>query len=378
MKQVFLTGASGAIGSALVPALLEEPDTQLWLLLRAPDDAALAERLRRLHRYWGTTDSPAVQRVHGIRGDIVQPDLGLTARDLGLVTREATHMVHCAASVKLTMPLAEARASAVTPTQTILKLARQACSSGRLVKLDLVSTVGVWGRQPGTMPETPLPQVTQFHNTYEAAKSEAEQVVWQAGEGLPCTVHRPSMVVGDSRNGKIIHFQVFYHLCEFLSGVRTGGVMPNLGSTRLDTVPADWVAQVLRWSGNQTHLNGRILHLCAGPDAAIPLLQLQARVRQLWAGSGRRLPALKTVNRRVLAAAVPLLGLLLGARSRRALRGLKPVLAYLDEDQSFGNDHTRTLLEPAGLRLPAIDDYLGPVLRHYLQRRTLPAGDVQP
>ena len=72
-----------------------------------------------------------------------------------------------------------------------------------------------------------------------------------------------------------MHFQVFYHLCEFLSGVRTFGIMPTLGQTRLDTVPVDWVADVIAWSSSQAGTAGEILHLCSGPARAIGLVDLQ-------------------------------------------------------------------------------------------------------
>ena len=39
MSHVFLTGASGTIGSALVPRLLADPAQQVTLLLRAADSA---------------------------------------------------------------------------------------------------------------------------------------------------------------------------------------------------------------------------------------------------------------------------------------------------------------------------------------------------
>ena len=50
------------------------------------------------------------------------------------------------------------------------------------------------------------------------------------------TLHRPSMVVGHAETGKVIHFQVFYHLCEFLSGRHTRGLIPaDRKSTRLNS-----------------------------------------------------------------------------------------------------------------------------------------------
>ena len=48
MSIYFLTGGTGAVGSAIVPVLLAEPDTEVRLLLRADSDAALAQRLEDL------------------------------------------------------------------------------------------------------------------------------------------------------------------------------------------------------------------------------------------------------------------------------------------------------------------------------------------
>jgi len=369
LRRVLVTGATGTIGSAVVPRLLAEPGTQVTLLVRAADDAALCERVSQMTGWWGlSADDARLSRIEALRGDIELPRFGLDATRFDRLAAATTHVIHSAASVKLNMPMEQARATAVTPTRTLLELGRIAARAGTLRKIDLVSTVGVWGRTPGVMPERRLPEVGDFHNTYEAAKAEAERVVWDEGQGLPMTVHRPSMVVGERGSGRVIHFQVFYHLCEFLSGARTFGVMPRLGDTRLDTVPVDWVADVICWASGNQDTAGRILHLCSGPAGAIPLTDLQARVRERWAAAGRRLPRLRQVDRSLLERMVPLIGAVSGARARRALRGLPPVLAYLAEDQAFGNAESARTFAAAGLPLPSIGDYLDPVLDHYLRR----------
>ena len=73
-----------------------------------------------------------------------------------------------------------------------------------------------WGRAVPQTPENIAKLETDKLKIIEeeAAKAEAERAVWSEGAGLPITVHRPSMVVGEAQNGRVIHFQVFYHLCE--------------------------------------------------------------------------------------------------------------------------------------------------------------------
>lgn len=368
VKRIFLTGATGTIGSALVPRLLQDDDVSLTLLIRARDDSDLQARLASMQSHWQwAAGDPRHSRIKALRGDIALPQFGVGDPAYAQLAGETTHLIHCAASVKLNMSLEQARATAVTPTRTLLDLGRRCAQAGVLRKIDLVSTVGVWGRTPGHMPERRLPEVSDFHNTYEAAKAEAERVIWSEGEGLPITVHRPSMVVGETGSGRVLHFQVFYHLCEFLSGARTYGVMPSLGHTQLDTVPVDWVADVIRWSNGRDDTAGQIFHLCSGPQAAIALTQLQQRVRRLWQVHGRRLPGLRRIDRRVLERLVPLIGALAGEKARRALRGLPPILAYLAEEQGFANTHTAQVLAAAGLPVPAVDSYLDAVLTYYLQ-----------
>lgn len=57
----------------------------------------------------------------------------------------------------------------------------------QLEKIEFVSTVGVGGRTHGTVPEEWLHGRREFHNTYEQAKAEAEQVVFtpQLERGRP-------------------------------------------------------------------------------------------------------------------------------------------------------------------------------------------------
>ena len=292
MKNYFVTGATGAIGSALIPLLLADPETRVQLLLRAKSPQELAERREELCRFWGIAaeDAPARERIQAWRGDVTLPRFGLEDATYSALAAECTHIVHSAGNVRMNLPIEQARHSSVDSAVNILELAN-ACR--KLQKIEFVSTVGVGGRTRGAVPEEWLSGPREFHNTYEQAKAEAEERLRPAVEGgLPLTVHRPSMVVGNATDGRIIHFQIFYHLCEFLAGGRTFGLTPDFGRARLDIVPADYVAGVIAWSSQTNVSSGRILHSCSGPEFALLLAPLQEEVRRSFAAGGRRLPTL--------------------------------------------------------------------------------------
>jgi nucleoside-diphosphate-sugar epimerase len=236
------------------------------------------------------------------------------------------------------------------------------------------------------LPERWITEPRTFHNTYEQAKAEAELLVADhIHSGLPATVHRPSMVIGDARSGKVIHFQIFYHLAEFLSGRRTRGFFPALGATKLDVVPVDYVARSIVWSSMRPETVGRVFHLCAGPTAALPLGILRDRIRAWFENAGMRLPRVRTVPAGLFRAAVPLMNLAISERGRRALAALPIFLDYLAAEQVFENAQSTRMLATAGIAFPDIDAALSNVLSYYLAQRSISRemslsarGGVQP
>ena len=370
MTSVFLTGGTGVVGSAIARALLDVPSMRLQLLTRAHSDEEARERVRSLGGFWNLPDDHVSARVEAVRGDASLPRFGLEPDRFEQIAANTSRIVHCAALVRMNLPLAEARTSAVGAAENVLQLARASQRAGRLEKVEFLSTVGVSGTRPGVLPETWITEARGYHNTYEQAKAEAEALVARGvAEGLPISVHRPSMVVGDSKTGEVMRFQIFYHLVEFLSGRRTFGVSPAFGATRLDIVPVDYVANAVVWSSGRQDTAGRILHLCSGSDESLGLAELQARVRAAFVATGLRVPKRISIPRSMLRAALPVAQAFRRGPSRRALSTLPIFLAYLAGDQSFANIETRKLLAVAGIPLPPVDAYLGRVLDSYLRLR---------
>jgi thioester reductase-like protein len=363
-----VTGATGAIGSVLAKYLLEEPNTEVRLLLRARNAAHLEERLAELHRFW-RIGSGGAERLLAVAGDVTLPKLGMDESVYRRLSSEVTHTIHSAGDVRLSRPIDQARKSAVDSARHVVAFADACSDGGRFEKLEFISTVGVAGNVAGTVPEQAFNGARDFRNSYEAAKAEAETfLLKEMDRGLPATIHRPSMVVGDSRDGSIIQFQVFYYLCEFLSGRRTAGVVPDTRDIRLDIVPVDYVARAIQASSMRRDAVGRIFHLCAGPSDAPEIGRLSRKVREFFVAHGRHAPSPHPIPLSLIRKLLPIVRRLVTTRARRSLDTLPLFLAYLDTPQTFANVRTREFFTPVGIEVPPVDRYLDTVLAYYVSR----------
>lgn len=360
------------MGSAIVPQLLDLPDTEVRLLVRAESAAALADRARELVGFWNLGGNPEkTNRIRYMRGDATEDEFGLDQAEFADLAASCTHIIHCAGAVRMNLDLADARRSAVGSARQILGLARAAAQSGQLKKVDFVSTVGVAGKQSGILEEAWLKAMPEFHNTYEQAKAEAEELVREAVEDgkLPITVHRPSMVIGDSRDGRVIHFQIFYFLCEFLSGRRTLGLYPDFGETRLDIIPSDTVAAAIVAASRDPATTGRIFHLCSGPTLAPRLEEVKAVVRRSFSRHGLFVPPALTMPLAWYGRMAMFGASLAPARHRKALATLPIYLNYLADRQAFGNPRFSDWFSAQGHAVPRWQDYLERILNRYLTEK---------
>jgi thioester reductase-like protein len=369
MKTYFITGATGVVGSSLVPVLLRQADLRLKLLIRAGSATELTTRLEALYDFWNVRQDAGVRsRIEPLAGDTTLSQFGLDDGAYRSLCASCTHIIHAAGLVRMNLPLEEARRSAVGSARNIVAFAR-ACTA--LQKLDFISTVGVGGRLQQPIPERWLTEPRVFHNTYEQAKGEAEDFLREqmAQAPLPLTVHRPSMVVGDSRHGRIISFQVFYFLCEFLSGRRTFGFYPDFGDARIDIIGCDIVAEAIAAASSDPHTIGRILHLCSGPQDALRIEDLKHRVRQAFAQRGLVVPADRVISRRWYARLAAFVAVFAPRKTRKALSTLPIYLEYLAGSQAFDDSAYRRWLMQRGADRPAPAAYVSRILDFYFAER---------
>jgi thioester reductase-like protein len=370
MKSYFITGATGVVGSSVVPVLLNDPEARIKLLVRARTSAELAARLEKLYAFWKVPqdDAGIRSRVEALAGDTTIPHLGLDKVAYSTLSANCTHVIHAAGLVRMNLPLEEARRAAVGSVGNIVALAR---SCAMLQKVDVVSTVGVGGRQSQSIPERWLTEARAFHNTYEQAKAEAEEFLRSqlAQAPMPLTIHRPSMVIGDSRDGRIISFQVFYFLCEFLSGRKTFGWYPDLGEARLDIIGCDVVAETIAAASVDPNTIGRIFHLCSGPGDAPRIADLRLIVRQAFADRGLSIPVGRALPLHSYTRLAAFAARFAPPKVRKALATLPIYLDYLADSPSFDDAVFRGWLAKRGRKRPAPVVYVRGVLDFYLTQR---------
>lgn len=366
MNHVFLTGATGVIGSALLAELLTRQQTEITILIRAEDPKHLQRRGSNLLGKLGISSNEIDRRVHLIAGDITKHHLGIEGRQYETLQSKCTHIVHSAGKVKLNQSLEEARSNSLFTANQIIALAAGATN---LKKADILSTIGVAGCMEGRVPEERLTQQRQFHNTYEQSKAEAEELYWQAIEdGLPISIHRPSMVVGDSTTGEVIQHQVFYYLCDFLSGRKTLGILPDFGTQMLDIIPVDYVVQCIVASLFSEEAIGRVFHLCNGPSDDLQIVEIQSSIRLSYSDFGKTCPKTLSLPASVFSR-IAWIFAKIGPNSIRRAAGTVPFfLAYLGKRQIFEQRSTRQWFTPLGINLPKPHEYLVPVIEHYLRR----------
>lgn len=351
---MLITGATGALGSALIPALFNGGNFRVILIVRARNEDEMRFKRERLLNWWGWRPGGLEdERILFIKGDVSKEGLDLEDSSQNLIDRDVTEIVHCAASVKMNMSLDLARHSCVLPTNNIIKLARTLHLRGQLRKLVYISTVGVGGRFTNALPEKWVEYFSDesyYHNTYERAKAESEteiRIAWQQ-EGIPAIVLRPSMVIGSEGSGKILNYGLFYHICAFLVGFHTKGLMVPLENSALDVIPANRVAAAIRASLDDLASVSGVYNICSGRGREIPLVTLQSLARRILSNNCTSLPRFFTIPRGLFSMGMSILSNIPIENCRRLSFISRAYMDYLNVPQVFLNDRYHDLLRSMG------------------------------
>jgi thioester reductase-like protein len=276
-RDILVTGFPSFVARKLVETILnDEPEATLRLIVR-PDSIDEADRQLQKMKV-------SRERVHLLTGDVVALDLGLSGREYLEIVAHVTDIYHIASIWFLGVERSEAFEVNVLGARNIIDTAYE---MQKLVRLNHFSTAFVSGDRTGVIMEEELDEGQSFRNAYEESKFEAERAMREAMHHLPISIFRPSIIVGDSKNGEIDRMAGPYYLINAIVNMPSilPVPMPGRGDKPLNLVPIDFVCRAMHRISLRPDTAGSTFHLSdPNPLSARRVFELVAH------RAGRRAP----------------------------------------------------------------------------------------
>ena len=241
--ELFLTGATGFLGTFLLYELLRQTRSDVYCLVRATSleegRARIQSSLKR-YRLWEESLST---RIIPVLGDLSKPRLGMESEQFFRLAEKIDVIYHCGAWVNMVYPYSALEASNVVGTQEVLRLASQT----KIKPLHFISTVDVFSSANGSGIRTVGQQdaigpFQSLYSGYAQSKYIAEKLVMTAhSRGLPVSIYRPSNIMGHSKTGIC---QTSSFVTTIIKGCIQMGIAPDLEAV-LNLVPVDYVSRAI-------------------------------------------------------------------------------------------------------------------------------------
>ncbi|MFO0728439.1 MAG: SDR family oxidoreductase [Myxococcota bacterium] len=362
MTFYLVTGATGFLGRELLARMLKRGLPMAVTTRRKTDETPelAKERLRAIIQE--TDPSVSFAGAEVVFADVSEPNLGLDPALIARLERgeEQVQIVHGAAEVRFDLPRDVMEKQNVIGTENILGLAKRLAERGKLARLDYVSTTYIAGTRTDVAKEGEIDVGQGHRNEYERSKRLAELAIDRERKaGLPVAVHRPSIIVGDSRTGKASSFKVLYWPLKLYARGQWKLVFGSPSCT-MDVVPVDFVADAMMHLMFEPKALGRTFHLAAGPERQSTIGELVKLAERYFAQGKVRYVSPDLYMKYLRPFIKPLIQTV---RPGVAEKG-GVFLPYLKANPTFSVAETSPLLQSAGLAPPKVADYFGTIMRY--------------
>ena len=222
LARIVVSGATGIIGTELVTRLISETDVEIICLYRS--DQASARSLVRHGISQG-------RHIKAIRCDLTEESDVTEVIERLSVNRKTglTIGVHCAADVSWKKELDKILSVNLGGSTNFCRLIEQSSLQARLIYISTAYT---------------STEDWVYRNSYEESKAIAEKAIKKDFSKLQIKTFSTSIVVGNTKTGKISRFHGLYPLLKYLALFDVPFIVGREDSL-LDVVPVDWVADEL-------------------------------------------------------------------------------------------------------------------------------------
>jgi thioester reductase-like protein len=343
MATIFFTGFPGFLGVELLPRVLGRRRDDRAVCLVQPKFAALA---RAKADALVAGDATLGGRIALVEGDITRRGLGL--EDADALAADVVELWHLAAVYDLGVPREVGMKVNVEGTRNVLDFAER-CPN--LSRFQYVSTCYVSGRHAGIYTEDDLEKGQKFNNFYEETKYLAEvDVRARMSRGLPATIYRPAVVVGDSATGATQKYDGPYFVIQWLLRQPFDlAVMPTVGDLRAEfnVVPRDFVLSAIAYLSGRPESKGKTYQLAdPAPLRVSQILTETARA------TGKRLVRVPLTRNLAKAAIEHVPGVY------QLMRIPAPAIDYFVHPTHYDTRNVQADLQGSGISCPPFPSYV--------------------
>ncbi len=266
--RVFLTGATGFVGTHLLVSLLRETDARIFCHVRARDAQSGRLRLRqalqqrKLLAHWDN------ERIEILLGDLAAPDLGLDEAGISAVRDECDAIYHCGAQVDFLHSYESLKPANVDSVLTLLDWTAR----GTPKRLHQISTLGIVDPSYGACSiteQTDLGSWKGLAGGYSQSKWVSDTLARYAqAAGLPVSIYRLGSVTGDHVHAICNETDLIWRVAVICAELQA---IPDV-ELALNMTPVDDVARAIVHLGSSDRSEGQVYHML--PRHSLTLLDL--------------------------------------------------------------------------------------------------------
>lgn len=276
MKTIFITGATGFVGGAIVENLLNRnAGENLLLLVRAENrEMGLKRLLENLEKFdipQSTLSGLTVDNI--VTGDLATPENFIQNPVLDSVT----HVINCAAIASFGKnPLIWK----VNVTGTLEFVKRMNRVAGLKQFIQVGTAMSCVPSQGEVVTEQNISAEEKEHIVaYTYSKATIEQLIQKECPDLPLLIVRPSIIVGHSKLGCQPSSSIYW---VFEMVLKLGKFLCAL-EDRVDIIPVDFCAEAIVLLLDKEISNNEIFHISAGEKYSVSFREIDAAISKAHA-----------------------------------------------------------------------------------------------